>query len=508
MSRLHAMLGALLLALVLPAAAEAQGASAFVPLDHPLLPLFEHLVTRGDVDDPSPMVRPFRQLDALRVLGAVDTAGRPGLAARVRELSAAFDTLPSDAGWQLEPRAGLQAYSTPRRDLLRAVGDEGVKPYLELGASARFGSIVAVTRPAIEPRLTDDPEWNGRRELDITGRMADAYIGAQWRWLQLLYGQVDRNWGPVGVAGIPLSNVGYGRPEVSLVLGTSKLRLSAVASGLQSDTDSSSGDLIRRYYFAHRIDARLSRRFGLAVWETGVVAGRDRDFDARFRNPVALLLLANQYGLGDKENNLMIGVDAWWHLSQRVTVAGQLAIDDLQYQNRGSSTRYPDRYAFTLSAQGALGPSLGWRGLYTQASSLAFRTFQQGQNFTDGGVGIGRNQDDYDQFSFFTSIPLQNRWLLTPEATLIRQGIGRIGSPVPPSHSTEAGDTPQLFIGTVERTYRLAVELSGMTGPLRLSASAGYHHRANADNIDGRSRDQFVGRIGVTVGFQRRGLLE
>jgi hypothetical protein len=486
----------------------AQGASAYVPLDHPLLPLFEHLITRGDIVDPSPMVRPFRQGDALRALATVDTIGRPALAGRGRELAAAFDTLPSDASWQLEPRGGLQAYSTPRRDLLRAAGDEGVNPYLELGASARFGSIIAVTRPAIEPRLTDDPEWTGRRELDITGRMADAYIAGQWRWLQLLYGQLDRNWGPVGVAGIPLSNVGYGRPEVSLALGTDRLRLRAVASGLQSETDSVSGDVIRRYFFAHRIDARLSRRFRLALWETGIVAGKDRDFDGRFRNPVALLLLANQYGLGEKENNLMVGIDAWWQLSRRVTLAGQLAIDDLQYQNRGSSTRYPDRYAFTLSAQGALGSALGWRGLYTQASSLAFRTFQQGQTFTDGGVGIGRNQDDYDQLSAFATIPVARHWLLTPEATLIRQGSGRIALPVPPGYTEEAGNTPQLFIGTVEKTYRVALEAAGARGPLGLTASLGYHHQVNADNVAGRTRDRFVGRVVVTLGLRRRGGLE
>lgn len=500
--------GALLCGALVTSPAAAQGASAYVPLDSPLLPLFEHLVARGDIVDPSPMIRPFRQLDALRALRGADTVDHPRLAGQVRLLAEAWDTLPSDAGWELAPRAGVQVYSTPRRDLLRAVGDDGVKPYAELGASARFGNIVAVTRPVVEPRLTDDPEWAGRRELEITGRMADAYISGQWRWLTLLYGQLDRNWGPVGVAGIPLSNVGYGRPEVSLGLGTDRLRLSAIASGLQSETDSTSGDVIRRYFFAHRLDARLSSRLRLALWETGIVAGKDRDFDARFRNPVALLLLANQYGLGDRENNLMVGLDAWWKVTGSVSLAAQLAIDDLQYQNRGSDTRYPDRYAFTLALQGPLGPAMSWRALYTQASSLAFRTFQQGQAFTDNGTGIGRNQDDYDQFSAFATIPLASHWLLTPEATLIRQGSGRIADPVPPSNSTEAGSTPQLFIGTVERTYRMALEASGARGAVALTASAGYHHRVNADNVAGRTRDQFVGRIYLTLGLRRRGTLE
>ena len=51
----------LCLALTSPLRAQA---SPYVPLDDPRLPLLEHLIARGDIDDPSPMVRPFRRADA------------------------------------------------------------------------------------------------------------------------------------------------------------------------------------------------------------------------------------------------------------------------------------------------------------------------------------------------------------------------------------------------------------------------------------------------------------
>jgi hypothetical protein len=489
-----------------PRDAAAQGASAYVPLDHPLLPLFEHLVLRGDVEDPSPLVRPFRQVDALRALARVDTVGHSRLAVQIRVLATAFDTLPADAAWALAARAGVQGYTASRRDLVRPAGPDGIKPYFEATGSARFGALVAVTRPAVEPRLAHDPDWTGRRELDVTGRMADAYLTAQWRWVQLFYGQTERNWGPVGVAGIPLSAAGYGRPEFGIALGTDRLRLTALASGLENLTDSS-GQVYRRYFFAHRLDTRPTRRLRLSLWETVVVAGVDRDFVGRFRNPVSLLLLANQYGLGDRENNIMVGLDASWQVG-RSRLEAQLALDDLQYKNRGGSTRYPDRYAFTLAASGPLGRALSWRALYTQASSLAFRTFTSAQAFLDGGVGIGRTDDDYDQTSLFASIPVASHWLLTPEATLLRQGEGRIADPAPPSNTTEAGDTPQLFIGTVARTYRLALNASGQQGPVALSASGGFHHTVNAGNVAGRTTNRFEGRLFVTLGVGSRGHLE
>ncbi|HWA59176.1 MAG TPA: hypothetical protein VG692_18125 [Gemmatimonadales bacterium] len=495
----------ILLLALLPTRLTAQ-ASAYVPLDHPLLPLLEHLIVRGDVEDPSPAVRPFRQSDALLVLGRADTVGRPGLAAQVRLLAGAFDTLPRDAGWRVAARAGGQGYSSPRRDLTRPTGSGAVKPYAEIGLSARFGEAIAVSRPILEPRLADDPEWTGRRNLKVTGRMAEAYVAGQWRWVQVFYGQMERNWGPAGVDGIPLSGASYGRPEIGLVLGSGTVRLTALASDLRSTTDSL-GTIYQRYFFAHRIDARLSRRLHLGLWETVVVAGEGRTFDGRFRNPVSLLLLANQYGLGDRENNLMIGLDWDWWAARGLLVSGQLAIDDLQYQHRSGPTRYPDRYAFTLGVSGALGRAASWRALYTQVSSLAFRTFDPAQDFLDGGVGIGRTYDDYDQAVLRVGLPLRQRWIISPEVMLIRQGEGRIQAPVPPGNTTAAGDTPELFIGVRERSYRAGVSVSGSEGPLGLSASAGYLHRVNADNVDGRTRNRFVGQLTVTLGVTRGGTL-
>ena len=61
------------------------------------------------------------------------------------------------------------------------------------------------------------------------------------------------------------------------------------------------------------------------------------------------------------------------------------------------------------------------------------------------------------------------RWLLTPELTLLRQGEGEINDPFPATPS-EAGQTPQLFIGVVERTWRAALDLRGRAGPARPAA--------------------------------------
>jgi hypothetical protein len=243
----------------------------------------------------------------------------------------------------------------------------------------------------------------------------------------------------------------------------------------------------------------------VGFWETVVFAGVDRNGNPRQFNPLSLSFLENAYGLGD-ETNSMLGADLHWRVSRTVTLQGQLALDDLTYKDRGSSTRNPDRWALTLMGFGPLGRQASWRAFYTQASSLAFRTFdEQFQDFTDRGVGIGRNFADNDQVSVGITLPLHRAWLVQPELTLLRQGEGRIQDPYPGSGTVALGSTPQLFIGVVERTWRAGLDLSGALRPFRISAAAGYHRIENHNHVEGNTVHRFEGRLMVTAGFSRRG---
>ena len=499
----HALLAAVLLGALAPVRGAAQS-SPYFPLDDPRLPLLEHLIARGDIADPSPMVRPFRRADALRVLAGADTSGE-STAGLIRQLRAELQEPADSQRWLVGARAGVQAYSHIRRDLLHPLGPDGVRPYGELVGEAVIGPFTLVSRPAAEPRVTDDPEWPGRRDLELVWRMAEAYLSAQFKYGSVFYGQMDRNWGPVGIEGIGLSDYGYSDTELGFEIGVDAVRLVGLARSLEDARDST-GARIHRYFFAHRLGVRISDRLRLALWETTVLAGADREFDGRYRNPLSLLLLANQYGLG-ADGNVLFGVDARYRVGKGTTVEAQIGLDDLQYENTSGDDRYPNRWAFTLAAHGPLGSRLGWRAFYTQASSLAFRTLNPFENLTDGGVGLGRNFADMDRLTLTVSVPAGTRWLLTPELTLHRQGEGDINDPFPPSPDA-AGGIPQLFIGTVERTWRAAVAVTGRQGPLDLRATAGLHHVVNAGNREGNTENRFEGRLQATLGLSRRGVIQ
>lgn len=488
-----------------PLTLAAQG-SPYLPLDDARLPALEHLIARGSVDDPSPFARPFLRSAALRVLAAADTAPATPSGRLIRALRAELEDPRDETWWRGGMRGGAQGYSHARREELHPAGPSGAQPYVELNLIGVLGNVVLVSRPALEPRLVHDPDWPGRKDVTITGRHVEGYISAQFRWASLFYGQMDINWGPASLPGIGLSNYGYPRPGIGFQAGTPSVSLTAFAVQLRDEADTT-GQTVKRYFFAHRLDAKISNRVRLGLWETTILAGVDRSFDARYRNPVTLLLLANQYGLGDEGSNVLVGLDAQWRPSRRTTLQAQLGIDDIQYQNRSGPTRYPDRYAFTLLGTGSLGSRATWRSSYTLASSLAFRTANPFEGFWDAGVGVGRNFADNDQLSLAVTIPATTHWLLAPELTLLRQGEGRITDPFP-ADSFAAGATPTLFIGTIERTYRAALGVSGRQGPLTLVGNVGFHHVENSEHQPGHTVNRVEVRLFFTLGIQRQGNLK
>ncbi|HET8624779.1 MAG TPA: hypothetical protein VFM14_14540, partial [Gemmatimonadales bacterium] len=334
----RAVVAALLLLAGERTAASAQ-ASLYLPLDDARLPLLEHLIARGDVADPSPFIRPFRLADAVRVLTAADTAPMTPVGRTIRELRSQFTEDTSRARWSVHARVGGQAYTQKRRDPMHLGGSGTANWYADLALGGVLGPFAVASRPAAEPRLIGDPDWPNTTQEHVTGRLIEGYISGQVRFGSLTFGQLQRNWGPVGVPGIPLSDYGYQRQGLAVELGTQAIRLQAIASDLRSEFEAD-GDRINRYLFVHRLDARLSRRLRIAVWESSILQGQGRVLETPFANPLSVSFFANTFGINEEGNNVMIGADVHWQLP-RFTLQSQLAIDDFLFNKRFEG---PDRW--------------------------------------------------------------------------------------------------------------------------------------------------------------------
>ena len=350
------------------------------------------------------MVRPFRRADAVRVLAGADTSGEADAPALIRAPARGFEEPAGLAALALGVRAGAQAYSHIRRDVLHPLGPDGVRPYAEFTGEAVIGPFALVSRPAAEPRITDDPEWPGRSDLELAWRMTEAYASAQFKYGSVFYGQMDRNWGPVGHRGHRLSDYGYNDAELGFEIGVDAVRLDALArswrtrrqhrragsTAISSPTGSGSGSATgcgsasgrppcSRASTASSTDATATRS-ACCCWPTSTAWA-----------PTATCSSGSTGSIGSARAPRSRRRSASTTCSTRTPPA---------------RTAIPTAGRFTLAAHGPLGSRLGWRALYTQASSLAFRTLDPFENLTDGGVGLGRNFADMDRATVTVTVPV------------------------------------------------------------------------------------------------------
>ncbi|HEY3279285.1 MAG TPA: hypothetical protein VGJ83_02145 [Gemmatimonadales bacterium] len=464
-------------------------------------PYVEHLIARGRIADPSPLTRPWREADLLRALEAADSAALSRAEwSVVRRLRTELTHREQGPTVRLGVHAGVAAGSFARRDPLRAAGTGHGTVSGGVSVALRFGPLIAVTHPYVDTRLKWDPDYEGKKDRVIAGRNAEAYVSGQWRYGELFFGALDRNWGPPALEGLLLSPSPYSYDHLGVSLGTTGVRLEGVLTQLD-DLPDTSGALNHRYFVAHRLVLRPPGHTTVALWEGSLLAGPGRQLEPWFANILTLGLLA-QYDQQVQVNSLL-GID----VSSRIgptQVFGSVLIDDIQIDRSSATDREPPQYGATLGAQGAFS-GLAWTAVYTRVANLTYRTDNPAEAVMRRGVGLARNFSDYDQLTLRASLLTAHRALLTPEVTLLRQGEGDFRLPYPPVAAYDS--TPGFLSGVVERTVRLGLAARWDRGSVSLAGDGGVHLIHNANHVDGANETRWVGSIGVTYRYRKERLV-
>jgi hypothetical protein len=486
----------------------AQSASPYLPLNHWGSAYLEHWISAGRIADPTPLTRPFRIREVVRALEAMDTtrlgSGERGVVrALLHELARPAD----GAWWRADADLGLAAATTSLRDPLelgRGVplrDDTTARGTVHggLALSLASGPLVLVTHPLFDTRLKYDPDWFGRKDRAIAGRTAESYAAAQWAWGEVFFGRLDRNWGPSVTQGLLLSADPYGLDHLSVSLGPPRVQLQGFVTQLDSRADST-GAIERRYMVQHRLWVHPPGGWTVALWEGLVWAGADRGLEPWYTNLLNLGILEQ---LNTQTNvNSLLGADVEWRAGGGdgpgpVTVYAQAMLDDIQVDKKTLTDKKPTSWGLTIGAKGGVaGGAAAWTLFYTQVANLTYRNEDNLQVPLYYGLGTGRNFDDYDQATARLSVVAPGGLLLTPEATLLRQGEGdpRLAHPDPAAYAT----TASLFQGVVQRTLRLALGVNGHAGPFRLEAAGGVHFVSNDGHVTGQRTTRFVGDLQVS----------
>lgn len=484
---------------------EAQG-SPYIQLDDPRLARFELLIDRGVIPDPTPLVRPFTEAQAVAALKALSPRASASDSAQAAGLLGVWAP-PDTVYWgRVAFALGAQAATHARRDPVHPAGEGGFWPFGSLEFLGVFGPVVAHAELYGENRLREDPDWPANVEdipipSELVYRYPVAYLGAQWKPAEVFIGQLSREWGPRGVPGIPMSGWGYPYYHGAFNVGTRDIRLQGVVAQLEDVADTA-GQVIQRYQVAHRLGVQVTPMLHLALWQTAIIAGVDQNLTAKWITPVGVMFLGNTLSSGD-EAQLMFGGDGKVTFGNGVSLEGQVAIDDFRWFAQGDTADRPNRWAFTFSAMGPLGATGSWRAFYTQVSTYAFRTFEPEQDYINVGVGLGRQFVDGDQVTLTTAWPVRTNWVITPEVSFLRQGEAEITDPFPPDLSGLDG----FLSGVVAETARLAVGMRGQRGHLRVQGSLGVNQTWNAEHVEGNTETTIVAQFWATLRVGKRGAL-
>jgi len=133
--------------------------------------------------------------------------------------------------------------------------------------------------------------WNaaGMAQADgrsgpFAGRTEDGYVSGQWKYGQIAFGRVGRNWGPIGLSGLQLGDEAYTYDHLYGKIGTDRIHVSSVAARLENYV-LSPGVESSRYFSTHRLG--ISRgRFDIGFSESFIYTGVGRGLEFTLLNPL------------------------------------------------------------------------------------------------------------------------------------------------------------------------------------------------------------------------------
>jgi len=388
----------------------------------------------------------------------------------------------------------LTGQTSGRRELMLSDGRGAARPGGALRLVMAGGSVVAFARTLIDNRLNTDPEFAGRKDRRVAARAEDGYVSGQWKYGELAFGRVGRNWGPSTLYGLQLGNYAYTYDHLYGLIGNKNIHFSTVIARLNS-VQLANGDLDQRYFSIKRLSFRRGR-WEVAGTESYVYTGVGRGFEPSLANPFNILGLS--WRNENQDGNLGLGAEVAYRSGRFGTLAGHVFIDDFQIDRCNPNCREPSSYGLTLAAEGLpLWGDQRWFTSYTRVSNLAYRTPTPAETYDVFGVGLGRGFSDYDEMKVGADLAIVPQAPLRLYVAHRRQGEGdyRAVYPLPADYAT----TPGIFSGVVMGVTRVGLSGASRWRDLEIGGDLGVNHATNDQHIGGLTHTRFEGRVKVAI---------
>ena len=461
------------------------------------------LQQRGHLLELNPTAVPYRHGDVWAALEQVD---RSSLAAPerhwVRLLERAVAPEEGTAvGYTFEAAARL--VNSDRLDLVRPLGDSLRFFWYGTPATVYLDTESFVAEFGLrQDRYYDDDPDGLDTALRLLARSDHTYVGYHSRLVSVYGGRWNQHWGVPGEEGTLLSDNPRSQDQLAFRLGKGRLAIRAVLGELDSIT--SQGDFTgragddtvrvetrRRYLAAHRWDYRPSRRLLISFMESVLYSGANAGLSLKYLTPVHPFAFVVDNSPKNEENNGFVAGLLWAQLG-RLTVHGQLTVDDIRLQ-RGTGNE-----SVTFGFTGSMAYALRMVDLKATLTAITARTYNAPQpegKYLYLKRGLATQFSDYVAGSAGVDIYLDHvlpGLRLAPRMDVLWQGARDIRQPFPSNDAV----LDNILDGTVQRTVRGSLRVAYQ--PVAwwwLRMDGGVNSIRNADNVRSAEYSRFVGLV-------------
>ena len=334
----------------------------------------------------------------------------------------------------------------------------------------------------IDSRYLDDPGFIWIKDRGVTARISEAFLQYGFKYGFVRIGRMNRNWGPFADRSLIVSANPYSYDGIELGLHSSFFEFRHFFAAfpdhrLDLDLDTTGAS---RYFTAHSLNFMLGRFGSIGITESVVFGRKSGIPDLQYVNPVSIYFVNNT--TGDGIGNLMEALQ--WDLhpfTNKVSLKGQLLIDDIQIDNKTVSDQKPNHWGTDLgvfwsdflpvSLPHVL--SLEYRFLSRWVYTASDDNSANGERYTSLGKSLGFPTDDGDSANLSFSIAGKNYWASQAGLSYKRQGQGTVMSLWHDDSLSQADPTkyakdalgyrtePSIPSGVVESTFDFYINLIG-----------------------------------------------
>ncbi len=358
---------------------------------------------------------------------------------------------------------------------------------------------------ALDQRLRDDPDYEGKEWRGLTAITEQAYVNYQSPRWSVKFGRDYVMLSPGEDAALTVSDASRPFDLLQVQLRARRAQFTYITTKLNTITLSdSTADLFRspwaqRYMSVGRVEfAFRDYRMQLGLTQT-VLYGGARGFEWYFLNP---FIAWHGEQLNETERlraNTMGAIDLTIFPVDGVEIYGQFLIDDIQVEKKSVGDLEPNEIGmmFGLRFADPAGLSGVTAGLeYTRVTNRTYNTVPEAEKYVHRNKPIGHFLgNDFDRFLLYSRIYLPPSWLVSLRAEYRRHGEGRVNAPFDTpwtAFTLEQGYSEPFPFGIVETTRIAEASLrwhpkASMFGALTLR----YTDATNWLNLEGAELNRF-----------------